>query len=463
MKHYSVNTDHKWLNIPDDTLGTYNAWDCLATARIWAAQTNEQRENSQHAHYRKVWWPLVGPVMDMARRGLLVDMNALAQVTQRAKDEISQASQVINTAAGEEVNLNSPKQKAKLLYETLGLKCGKQTTKGGQSTDQYALDWILRNLRKRDSQAVPIVHALFHSSRWRTIASRYLNPYIHPNGRVYPTIKMGSAETLRLAYAEPPLQQFPKEIRGIYKASPGHLFVSIDYSQLEARILAVLSGDIPSLETFQAGADIHNQNAKDLFGAVLSEAEISEDQKARDYAKTFLYGISYGGKSETLKAKLFCPCPLCKDQNPDTLAVSKADRVAAEQRWFRKHPAVKVFRTRLASQVRRDGYWTTPFGYKRFFFSPAYSILPEIYNFPMQSTAAGLVNQRFIRLSKAKVPLALQMHDEIMAEVPEAQAQTTASAMQEIMEASVPELAGTVFPTKAAIGPSWGSLEEVEL
>jgi len=107
--------------------------------------------------------------------------------------------------------------------------------------------------------------------------------------------------------------------------------------------------------------------------------------------------------------------------------------------------------------------YITPIGYKRFFFNPVNSILPEIYNFPMQAGAAGLVNDRFKKLDQARVPLALQMHDELVAEVPRAQALATAKVMKEIMEAPTPELDGTIFPTSVAIGPSWGSLEEVTI
>ncbi len=464
MNYYTVNTSHKWLNQPDDTLGVYNYWDCISTLRVRQSLKKEQIENSQWNHYRKVYWPLVAPVMAMQKRGLLLNTFALNLYKQQVKQELdSTVAEVLKLTSNKTINLNSPKQRAELLYDELELKCPKTTPTGARSTDQHALDSILRNLRKKDEHALPVIHALFHRSRLNTIQQRYLNPQISSDGRVRPTIKLSKVETLRLAYANPPLQQMPKEVRHIYRASPGHILLSIDYSQLEARILAVLSNDMPSLRAFSAGLDIHSENAQDLFDTPLASMGLSQTRKTRDYAKTFLYGISYGGKSETLKAKLFCPCPRCSGKVPDTLSLSVSARKEAEDRWFSKHPRVLSWRKELVEQVRKDKSYTTAFGYKRFFFAPTSSNLPEIYNCPMQSNAAGLMNNSLVECDKVEVPLVLQMHDELVAEVEESRALDTAQEMKSIMERPIPELGNTIFPVDVAIGPNWGKLEEMTL
>ena len=147
MKYFTVNTSHKWLNIPDTTLGIYNYWDCYTTAKVEEGLTEEQKDNKQWEHYRKVWWPLVAPVMAMARRGLTLDHEALVEVRQQAEDEVAECLATVKRfTTNENINLNSPKQKAHLLYEELGFKCGKKTDSGDPSTDQHALDWILGKL-----------------------------------------------------------------------------------------------------------------------------------------------------------------------------------------------------------------------------------------------------------------------------------------------------------------------------
>jgi DNA polymerase-1 len=461
VRYFTVNTDHKWLNLPDDTLGIYNYWDCFNTAKGMEEQTKEQKDNNQYTHYRETFWPLVPAVMTMAKRGMLLDHDALHEVRREAEREIEECrDSILPFTTNKDINLNSYPQKGALLYDELGFKCGKKTATGGRSTDQEALVWILSHLRKKDEQFIPVIHALFHRSRWQTIASRYLHPHIYPDGRVRPTVKMGKAETLRLAYANPPLQQMPKEIRRVYKAERGFRYVALDYSQLEARILAVLCGDSLSLEAFRQGKDIHRENALDLFG-YLEDYALGVGE--RDYAKSFLYKLSYGGSSATADNKQYCPCPKCIDKVPAVLDLKQSAKKDMETRWLRKHRAVATWRNRLVEEVKKKGYYTTPFGYKRFFFPPARSILPEIYNFPMQATAAGLMNRSTILAHKARLPLVLQYHDELMMECPESTALKSARKLKEIMEFRVPELEDTIFPVDVAIGENWGEMKEVEV
>jgi DNA polymerase-1 len=464
VKHFAVNTAHKWLNIPDDTLGIYNAHDCLATIRLHQALGLKMLETRQLVHYQDTYWPLVAPVMAMAKRGLLVDTFALGQTKVAVAKEIEATEAPIRTVAPG-INLNSPQQRAALLYDTLALRCGKTTPTGNRSTDVYALDYILRNLRKKDEHALPILHAMFHRSRLNTIASRYLKLIPDHNNRIYPDIKL-TVETLRFAYASPPIHQIPKEIRHIIRPERGNVFVSLDYSQVEARILAILSEDKPSLETFERGDDVHRRNAWDLFeydNQQWIDLESLARTSTRNYAKSFLYGISYGGRSETLKSKLYCPCQECVSKVPPTLEVPPSRRAELEKAWFAKHPAVLDWRKALVAGVKRTKSYTTRFGYKRFFFAPAYSILPEIYNNPMQANAAGLMNQRFVRCSDAGLPPVIQMHDELTFQAPEGEATGVATQAKEIMEAKCRELDDNSFPVSVKIGDNWRDLEEVRL
>lgn len=467
IKSGVVFTDHKWLSIDDDTIGKYNYLDCLATSRVRTALRQEQADNLQLEFYEKSYWPLVPVIMDMAKRGMWVDQSALACYRTEVLNEIRECEEAITNETGLTINYNSNPQRASLLYGALGLKCHRYTDTGAKSTDQEALDLILRKLLVRERPALPTLHALFHRSRYSTILERYLDLPIEADGCVRSTVKMGSVETLRLAYSNPPLQQWPKESRYVFKARRGKLYVALDYSQLEARILAYLSGDQPSTMCFTRGQDIHTQNTMDLFSwdeEAWSSMETRVRESARNTGKSFLYGISYGGKGETLHLKIYCPCEKCSSKVPATYEVSRKDMREAEARWSSKHYAVQLWRDKLIRDVVASGKtYTNPLGYKSHFFSPTYKTITQIYNRPMQSTAACIMNRATIEMGKVNIPLVLQMHDELIAECPASEARFIAYRMKEIMEAPIPEMGGVVFPVEISMGEDWGHLEKVTL
>ncbi|MCH7685273.1 MAG: MiaB/RimO family radical SAM methylthiotransferase [Planctomycetes bacterium] len=188
---------------------------------------------------------------------------------------------------------------------------------------------------------------LFHRSRLKTIYQRYLKLEPDPDGRVRAQVKMYGTKTMRFSYSEPALQQFPPEARHVFKAEAGHTFLQADYSQLEARILAYLSGDTPSIQVFESHGDVHNRNAADLFE--LAPEEITKPH--RNFAKAFLYGLSYGGDVDTMKTKLFCPCPKCEAVVPPTLKLKRADLKMAEEKWHRIHRRVAKYQDETANFV----------------------------------------------------------------------------------------------------------------
>lgn len=464
-----VFTDHRWLSLNDHTIGVYNALDCIATARIRSHLTDEMRDNGQLHHYRTVYWPFVQHILTLQKRGILLDKERLSRYAKQVSEEVTECEFQVYRATNQQLNFNSPKQLATLLYDTLGLRCHKKTPTGGQSTDQEALDRCLRQFRKKDEHARPVLHQIFHRSRLSTIRDRYFNLPTASDGRVYPTIKAGKVETLRLAYAEPALQQIPEECRHIFVPKPGHVFVSLDYRQLEPSILAVLSEDGPALEVRRLGWDMHAANTRDLLNLTLEGWDSMEPHPrkgARNMGKAFILGISYGGKAETIKVRLFCPCKKCEDKVPNTLELNRNQMKEAEERWFQKHPAVKVFHAELARIAQLQGLkksYTTRFGYKRIFFSPYNDVLTELLNFPQQANAAGLMNERLGIAMNAGLPVMLQMHDELMLESPRERALADAAQLKEIMEAPVRQMDGAIFPVDVAIGDDWGHLEEVTL
>jgi len=505
-----VISSHKWLQLPDTTLATYNCWDTYTTARLTGAIKAELADNHQLEYFTNTYWPLVPAVMAMAQRGLHVDTTALRDYRTEVEAQLKESDAAIRSYYRDTVdlsdveaflderwaalvsgglkrsrkiitkakakwindrqhfNIDSPPQVAKWLYEDLGLKGYMDTDGGKPSVKLESLDRVLRRFRKKDEPHREALLHLFHRSRLQTIKERYLRLPLDPDGRVRPSIKMYGTETGRLAYADPPLQQWPKEARHVFKARGGSVFLSVDYSQLEARILAYLADDQASIRVFEAGGDVHASNARDLFGWSVEEwADLAPEVRegARNYAKTFLYGISYGGAPETMKTKTYCPCPKCVLGVPPTRLLNRAEVKRTSERWFYLHRPVLDWRRsvvqRVAGKYGTHSY-TTPLGRKRYFFAPWPIVQREIYNFPMQALASEIVD----RATKAvhyelAAPLVLQMHDELVFEVLEADLMRWAQAVKGIMERPVVELKGVVFPTEAASGPNLRDLKQL--
>lgn len=463
---YAANTAHVFLQLPDRTLGIYNSHDSYWTARLLKPLFHELERRHQLKYFTDWVEPLQLAVLDMQSRGLLLDRAALNTYRKEVRRELRDTDAQI-LAADPTGNLSkptakypngigSPKRLGAFLFKVLGLKPPKKTDTGLDSTDQETLYRLLRDLRKRDDHTRPTLEALFHRSRLKTISQRYLDLEADHDGRVRARVRMHGTKNFRFAYTGPALQQFPEEIRHIFKASEGKAFLSADYSQLEARILATLSADEISMAIFRSGGDVHIQNAMDLFGW---KAESDVSAGARNFSKAFLYGISYGGHAETMKTKLYCPCPKCKDSVPPTLQLKKAEIQKASDRWYAQHPAVTNFHRELTRGVRDHHYYESPLGARRYLAKPWGNELErEVKNLPMQFTAALLMNRAQVRLHRVKAPIILQHHDSFLLECPEGEVGQWSNRAREVMEAAVPELGGVSFPISIEVGPNWGQM-----
>jgi len=463
---YAANTDHAFLKLPDRALGIYNSHDSYWTARLLKPLFHELERRHQLKYFTDWVEPLQLAVLDMQSRGLLLDRRALNQYRKEVRNELRETDSQILAAdptgdlskptAKYPNGIGSPKRLGAFLFEVLGLKPPKKTDTGLDSTDQETLYRLLRDLRKKDVGQRPILEALFHRSRLKTISQRYLDLEADHDGRVRARVKMYGTKTFRFAYAEPALQQFPKEIRHLFVSSNRHVFLSVDFSQLEARILAILAGDRQALGVFQKeGGDVHRSNAQDLFGC--EARAVTEGH--RNFAKAFLYGISYGGHAETMKTKLYCPCPKCRDSVPPTLELKKAEIQRASDRRYDQHPAVTQFHRDLTRGVRDNHYWESPLGARRYLAKPwGHDLEREVKNLPMQFTAALLMNRAQVRLHKVKAPIILQHHDSFLLECLENKVEKWAHRAKAVMEAPVPELGGVSFPISVEVGPSWGQM-----
>lgn len=473
--NYTGTTANKFLRLPNDEVFNYNLWDVRWTSELFFALQRELKGNkmvqpqgnSQWDYYEANVLPLCDSVLAMRRRGIPVSKEAKRRYSLSLTVELRHCDKWLcdrATADGftyTDKFPNSNKQAGEYLYDTLGLKPLPKTKKrAARSVSQEALLGVYKKLRKKDQRHIEVLERFLHRSRLATIKARYLGFPVERDGRIRPNLKVAGTKTFRYAATDPAIQQWPEEVRHFVEAPPGFTLVSADYSQLEARILAILAGDNVSLAVFDSGEDIHVANACDLFGytrAQYQELAPVVRKSARGYGKYFLYRISYGGEAGGVEAKAVCPCPKCVDKVPPVASLTRKQAAEAGERWYAAHPAVRTFQAELCASVRKHHYYDSPFGLRRWVGKAWGADLErEIKNLPMQTNAALLMNQRQLRLDEAGIPLILQHHDSFLALVPDADVSYTVSTLREVMEAPAPELGGHIFPVDVVAGQNWG-------
>lgn len=468
-----IHSGHKWLNQTE--LPKYNALDCVATALLARALTQEMGEHGMDGYWREVVWPLVPAVRAMQRMGLGVDVGAKTQLRRKVRRQLAEVDELI-LAADPSGKLRQPTPKypnslgsgpkvANFLFRELGLKPTKFTEKGKESVDQEALIRVWRDLRKKDEHARPVVENLFHRSRLQTIDERYLDFHIHQDGRVRPSVKMIGTETLRFAYSGPPLQQAPPDVRPIFVPAPGCVLLSLDYSQLEARIQTYLAWVAKDLRILESGQDLHKLTAQEIFDISpeqWEDLEPSQQLGMRNYAKSFRYRLAYGGDPTQVGAlgtKNFCPCPRCAHLAPPMVNLPPGSITKAGQRFLAGRPEVLRFREELLREVR-DTKAITLLGRRRYFWGPVSSIKREVFNFPMQFIAAHRINQAMREAHERwQAPVILQNHDCLVLEVPAHEAPEWEARMRSVMESPFRLREGgseVSFPVDSKTEERWG-------
>lgn len=399
--------------------------------------------------YRDIELPVQEVLWAMERRGVLIDAALLAKQSDELGRKLLELEQQAYEAAGQPFNLNSPKQLGEILFERQKLPVVKKTPSGAPSTDeevlaQLALDYPLPRLLLEYRSFAKL------KSTYTDKLPRMVNPV---TGRVHTSFSQTGAITGRLASSEPNLQNIPvrtpegRRIRQAFVAPAGWHIVSADYSQIELRIMAHLSDDERLLEAFAHGEDVHRATAAEVFG--VPAGEVSSEQ--RRYAKTINFGLIYGMSAHGL-AK--------------SLEIERSAAQAWIDRYFARYPGVARYMEQTRAQARSLGYVETVFGRRL--------ILPEIrssnagrrqgaeraaINAPMQGTAADLVKLAMRRVydwlgeSGLECRMLLQVHDELVLEVPEAELERVREAlprlMAEVAELKVPLLA------EVGVGANW--------
>ena len=396
------------------------------------------REQGMEKLYFDVELPLCRVLADMERSGFLVDGGALARFGRELSDTIDRLEQRIYAAAGQQFNINSPKQLGKVLFEDLGLPHGKKT-KTGWSTNADVLEKLKDH---------PLVADVLTYRQYAKLKSTYadgLLKVIDPDGRIRTSFQMTVTATGRLSSTEPNLQNIPtrtelgSKMREMFVAAPGHVLVDADYSQIELRLLAHISGDTAMQQAFLSGEDFHTVTAARVFH--VPQDQVTHQMRSR--AKAVNFGIVYGISAFSLS---------------QDIGVTVQEAKEYMDRYFATYTGVKQYMTDVVDKAREQGYVETLWHRRR--------ALPELkssnfnmrsfgervaLNMPIQGTAADIIKLAMVRVHSrlAREGLAarliMQVHDELIVECPEEEAPRVEALLQQEMqgvaELSVPLLA----------------------
>jgi DNA polymerase-1 len=440
--------------VPASSLVTYAAERADLPLVLAPALLEEVTREGLEAVYRDLERPLIPMLADIERAGVRVDTAALATQAGAMQVQLDELSRQIYSLAGCEFNINSPKQLSDVLFEKLNLQPGKKT--GKTRVVSTAVD-VLEEL------------ALTHEVpglvlKWRSVQKLKgtyvdaLPTLVNPaTGRVHTTFNQAVAATGRLSSRDPNLQNIPirtatgREIRGAFVADPGYLLISADYSQIELRVLAHLSGDSALVDAFSRGVDIHDRTAERVFGT----ASGLDAHELRRRAKIINYALLYGKTAFTL----------AKD-----IGVSQQAAQEFIDAYFSGYPDVRGYIDRTLAEARASGVVRTMTGRRR--------LVPELtsrngmirmaaeretVNMPIQGTAADILKKAMIDVHAALVErnagrprpsrMILTVHDELLFEAPEDDAEAVAAVVQDRMQSAF--VLNVPLTVDVGIGRNW--------
>jgi len=385
------------------------------------------------AFYETVERPLPLVVAEMERAGIKVDRAALARLSEDFALRMAELEREAHILAGHEFNIGSPKQLGDVLFGELGLPGGKKGKTGAYTTDAAILEQLAltHDLPRRVLD-------------WRQLAklkSTYADALIgeikEETGRVHTCFQLAAASTGRLSSTEPNVQNIPirteegRKIRRAFIAEPGHVLLSADYSQIELRLAAHIAEIDALKEAFRQGLDIHAMTASQVFGVPIE----GMDPATRRRAKAINFGIIYGISAFGLANQLQVP---------------QAEAAAYIKAYFERFPGIRAYMDRTKLECREKGYVETLFGRKCFIpgirdanMARRQFAERQAINAPLQGTAADIIKRAMARIPAALAAagltarMLLQVHDELLFEVPEAEAEATAALVKSVMEGAI--------------------------
>jgi DNA polymerase-1 len=437
----------------------YAADDAVVPLQLKTELEGELSEKQAQELFKDIEMPLVQILADMEMAGIKLDVDYLAEMSEELSQRISSIKTQIYEAVGEEFNLNSPQQLSEALFDRLQLTPPDRTQKtssGFYSTavgtleamkgDHPVVDWVLeyRELSKLKSTYVDAL-------------PQQVNPQ---TGRVHTSYNQAGSVTGRLASSDPNLQNIPirteigRQVRRAFVAEPGKVLLSVDYSQVELRIVAHMSGDETMLEAFRYGQDIHAATAAAVFDMPIDE--VTKEQRSR--AKGVNFGLIYGMSAFGLS------------RYTDITLAEAEDFVNA---YFEQFPGVKNYLERIKRQAAEQEYVETLLGRRRYF--PGLRTQTnrnirnreerEAINSPIQGTAADIMKIAMLRvpgaLSEAGLSgkMLLQVHDELVLECPVEELQQTADLVSKVMQEAYP--LKIPLQTDARSGPNWNEMSPI--
>lgn len=432
-----------FAEVPVEDATAYASEDAALALELKEILFAKLREEGLEKLYFDIEMPLIHVLIDMEEAGLKIDIEKLSGMSKELSRDLDSIRRRIFFLAGEEFNINSPKQLSKVLFHTLGLKPGKKT-KTGFSTEMSVLEDLA------ETHELPREILDYRSlSKLKSTYTDVLPDLINPRtGRIHTSFNQTATATGRLSSSEPNLQNIPirgewgRRIREAFIADGGNLLLSADYSQIELRILADLSGDQGLIDAFMSGVDIHSRTASEIFGATMDKVT----SEMRRVAKTVNFGVVYG----------ISPFGLS-----EALTISRDEAKRYIDSYFERHKGVKTYIEETLRAARKRGYVTTIFGRKR--------PVPEIkssnsntrmlgerlaVNSPIQGTAADIIKIAMIDIRKSfldeglKAKMILQVHDELVFELPGGELIEVMRIVREKMETA----ATLSVPLKIEIG-----------
>ena len=403
----------------------YIAWKSMPVL------SGELKTKGMLSLYREIEMPVAFVLYDMEKEGIAIDRDALKKYGEDLSVSIAELEKRIYEAAGEEFNINSPKQLGVILFEKLQMPNSKKT-KTGYSTSAEVLEKLAVDY--------PIVSDILEYRQLTKLKSTYadgLANYIDETGKIHTTFNQTITATGRLSSTEPNLQNIPirielgKMIRKVFHPAKGNLFVDSDYSQIELRVLAHVADDEKLIEAFQNGQDIHRTTASHVFGVPFDEVTDLQRRNAKAVNFGIVYGISAFGLSQDLN-------------------ISRKEAQEFIDKYFETYPKIKAFLDSTVEQAKKDGYIKTLFNRIR--------PIPELsssnfmqrqfgervaMNSPIQGTAADIIKIAMIRVhdrlirDKLKSKLILQVHDELLIETLEEEKEQVIALLEEEMKNAV--------------------------
>lgn len=436
-----------YFSFEDERVQKWMAYQAIVPYKIKSVLREKLKETGMESLYDEMELPCLYALYEMEKNGIRVDGEALHQYGKKLRTRIEELTAEIHAMAGEEFNINSPKKLGEILFEKLGLKNGKKT-KTGYSTSAEVLEKL--------KNAHPIIPKILEYRQLTKLNSTYaegLAGYIRADGRIHGKFHQTVTVTGRISSADPNLQNIPtrmplgREIRKVFIPEEGSVFVDADYSQIELRVLAHMSGDAALIAAYQADEDIHAITASQVFDVPLDQVDSTLRRKAKAVNFGIVYGISSFGLGQDLD-------------------ISRKEAEGYIEKYFATYGKVKKFLDRTVEDAKKNGYTVTMFGRRR--------PIPELassnfmtrsfgeraaMNAPVQGTAADIIKIAMVRVNRRlkeehlQSKLVLQIHDELIIETKKEEVEIVQKILvQEMMHAA--DLAVPLL-VDANVGDSW--------